>query len=199
MKLNQIGTFFGSLDRRQKLVGGIVLAAFALLVVFALLMNGNRQPKVSYGHYVSNTGGFEADVPGGTMETSQAPYKVNDHKLNRHLYISTAGSIEYGVSHFDLPVGLITPPERIGLINTLVSEYLLPFNGIVAKSEPVKPGGYEGLKVAAEGTERDQPVVATVMVVTVSNRVYLVAIKGNPDELTRRKTDRFLESFGFVF
>ncbi|HRZ41303.1 MAG TPA: hypothetical protein P5228_01215 [Bacteroidales bacterium] len=199
MKLNRIGLLIKSLDRRQKLVGGIVLAAFALLVAFALLMQGNRPPKVTYGHFVSNTGGFEAEVPDGKMEAAQASYKVSDHKLNRHTYTSTTGSVEYLVSHFDLPVGLITPPERTGLINTLIAEYLISFNGIVAKSEPVKQGGYEGLKVVAEGAGGEEPVVATVMVVTVSNRVYLVAIKGNPGELTRRKTDRFLESFGFVF
>ncbi len=199
MKISSILSIFRSLNHRQKLVGGIVLAAFALLVVAGVLMLKEREPGVSYDRYVSNQGGFEVEVPNGNMVSSQAVYVLKERKLTRHTHEAIAGTLHYTVSHFDLPAGFITPPERIGMVNTLASEYLIPFNGVIAKSEPVKPGGYEGLRVKAEGIEGEKTIVATVMVVTVSNRVFVVGVKGNLNDLNRRKTDRFLESFGFVF
>jgi hypothetical protein len=173
-----------NLPLRKKIIW-LAAPVIAFIIILAILLLINPAPKLEFDSYNSNQGGFSVQIPGGTMEMSNSQSKFFDRQVTLYQHISDTLGYRFQVMHFDMPAGFITPIEKNGMFAQLISDFLAPVNGTVTDSVPVEIDGNQGVTIDAGWMSGEQEYIASLLVLMISNRVFVVSALG-PTEDTRK-------------
>jgi hypothetical protein len=97
--------------------------------------------------------------------------------------------------HFDMPAGFITPIEKNGMFAQLISDFLAPVNGTVTDSVPVEIDGNQGVTIDAGWMSGEQEYIASLLVLMISNRVFVVSALGPTEDARKNYIRDFPGSF----
>jgi len=196
MNIKDLPVRFAQMPRNSRYLTAGGAAVTVTLLILWLTGSGTT---VTFHTYTSNQGAFTVEVPAESMALTIDPFTFLDQKVSRFTHEADAAGGTFRVIHFDLPQGMITPPETNNILNALAASFILPVNGVINTSSEITVQGYGGISITANGSSEDQATEAGAMIIIVSNRVYMAGWHAPRKELKKKYRDHFFSSFRLNF